>query len=208
MPRSFPETLAIASLALAVLVAPPAARPRPAPHRHAAGVAAALRRIETSVDPCGETATMLAVLARLDGCRYEIRTSATADRNLFDRPATITWNPDLRSALEPSCDRDPTASLLHELVHAVDECEGRNPGEHELEAVRIENIYRRAAGLCQRTRYGGDVLPASMTRECGRDRCTCGVPTASQPPTLVRAPASEGVAADSAPAEAGAEPVR
>ena len=201
MSRSLREILAIGGLGVAVLVGPPAVHFRPVSgHRAAqgAGVTAALRRIETSVDPCGETATMLAVLERLDGCRYEIRTSATAERNLFDRHATITWNPELRSELEPSCDRDPTASLLHELVHAVDECEGRNPGEHELDAVRIENIYRRAAGLCQRTRYGDDVLPASMTRQCERDRCTCALPhQPAEGPVIVRAPARENVAADS-----------
>jgi hypothetical protein len=43
--------------------------------------------------------------------------------------------------------RDPTASLVHELAHAAQDCSGLNPGEHELEAVRIENIYRRASGL-------------------------------------------------------------
>ena len=207
MPRSLAEMLAIASLVLAVLVAPPAARPGPVPHRRTGGVAAAIRRIETSVDPCGETSTVLAVLERLDGCGYQIRTSATAERNLFDRDA-ITWNPELRSELEPSCDRDPTASLLHELVHALDACDGRNPGERELEAVRIENIYRRAAGLCQRTRYGNDRLPAAMVRECTRERCTCKVPSAPDVPTIAREPLGEGVAADSAPAETGAESPR
>ncbi|HLY37728.1 MAG TPA: hypothetical protein VKU61_06820 [Candidatus Binatia bacterium] len=207
MPRSLAAILAIASVVLAVLVAPPAARPGAVPHRRTAGVAAAIRRIETSVDPCGETSTLLAVLERLDDCGYQIRTSATAERNLFDRNA-ITWNPELRSELEPSCDRDPTASLLHELVHAADACDGRNPGERELEAVRIENIYRRAAGLCQRTRYGNLPLPASMVKECTRERCTCVVPSVPDAPTVVRAPLGEGLAADSAPADAGAESVR
>ena len=62
--------------------------------------------------------------------------------------------------------RDPTASLLHEIVHAVHDCEGLDPGAHELDAVRIENIYRRAAGLCQRTGYGDVPLPAAMVRVC------------------------------------------
>jgi hypothetical protein len=101
---------------------------------------------------------------------------------VFDRPVdhhgrplrrTIGWNPALRSELEPGRDgdpgeplrRDPTASLLHELVHAAHDCQGLNPGEHEFEAVRIENIYRRAAGLCQRPGYGDEPLPASAVRE-------------------------------------------
>jgi hypothetical protein len=194
-----PRSVAVAFLMLAALASPVAAR------RHT--VTAALRRIEASVDPCGETATVHALLRKLEACRYDIRTSVTAERNLYDRRA-ITWNPDLRSELEPSCDRDPTASLLHELVHALDACDGRNPGERELEAVRIENIYRRAAGLCQRTRYGSDPLPASMVRECTPGRCTCTAPSAPETPTMVHAPLGERVAADSAPAEAGAESVR
>jgi hypothetical protein len=51
-----------------------------------------------------------------------------------------------------------------------------NPGEHELEAVRIENIYRRAAGLPQRRGYGELALPAQMVRLCGSGACSCAVP--------------------------------
>ena len=184
MPRSFAEIVAIASLVLVLVGAPPAARSHAVRHRHepeAGAVADAIRRIEESVDPCGETGAVRSVLRRLERCGYDVRTSATAERNLFDR-RTITWNPDLRSELEPACEddpatpvlRDPTASLLHELVHAADDCEGRNPGEHELDAVRIENVYRRAAGLCQRTRYGDAPLPASMTRRCADPTTTVG----------------------------------
>src|SRR5262245_56518983 len=99
------RSLAVAFLTLAALATPAAARRHAGPAR---GVTAALRRIEASVDPCGETATVRAVLQKLDACRYEIRTSMTAARNLYDRRA-ITWNPELRSELEPRCDRDPTA---------------------------------------------------------------------------------------------------
>ena len=140
----------------------------------------ALDRIARAADPCGESVELRAVLDRLDGCHYQICTSESADRNVFDRPSdasdagTITWNPDLRSPLEEGCDddrahalqRDPTASLLHELVHAGQACAGLNPGDYELEAVRIENIYRRAAGLCQRTSYGDTPLPLAMVRTC------------------------------------------
>jgi hypothetical protein len=134
-----------------------------------------------------------------------IRVSSTADRNLFER-GTITWNPDLRSELEPAPDpvmRDPIASLVHELVHAAQRCAGLNPGEHELEAVRIENIYRRAAGLAQRTRYGDELLPPAMLRLCRPERCPCSIP----PPADERAPVPNALpagqqAADSAPAPA------
>ena len=165
----------------------------------------ALRRIRQSVDPCGESPQIAQLLKRLDRCPgYEIRTSSTADRNLFDR-RIITWNPDLRSELEAACDgdattpvlRDPTASLLHELVHAVHDCEGRNPGKGEFEAVRIENIYRRAAHLCQRTRYGDAPLPLAMMR----DASTCSIAGVR---TAVDAPAP----ADSASPAGDAESAR
>ena len=157
------------------------------PHGNDGGrVVEALTRLRASVDPCGQSGQVLAVLDRVEHCAratYEICTSRTADRNLFYRPTAtpgsnapriITWNPDLHSELERSCDanpshpvtRDPVASLLHELVHALEDCEGLEPGEHELEAVRIENIYRRSAGLCQRHRYGDEPLPPAMSTTC------------------------------------------
>src|SRR5262249_42721705 len=62
------------------------------------------------------------------------------------------------------------------IVHAVDDCRGLNPGEHELDAVRIENIYRRAAGLCQRSRYGDELLPDDAIRPCAAGGCACARP--------------------------------
>src|SRR5438045_3158995 len=178
---------ACVTLACIISAAAPARADRVACRDGADGtrVAAALGRIRGGVDPCGESAEVAAVLRRVERCAYEVCTSVTADRNLFDR-AVVTWNPDLTSEVESTRDdtggtavlRDPTASLLHELVHAADDCEGRNPGEHELEAVRIENIYRRAAGLAQRTGYGELRLPPSMIRECRPGRCTCPRPGA------------------------------
>ena len=159
-------------------------------------VADALVRLRAAADPCGESAELTAVLDALVACptaRYEICINPGADRNLFDRPntrdgvRTILWNPDLSSELEPRCDehgsavrREPTASLLHEIVHAAHDCTGLEPGQHELEAVRIENIYRRAARLPQRAGYGAEQLPPSMRRTCGPASCTCGVPGASE----------------------------
>lgn len=161
------------------------------------GITESLTRIERSIDPCGESAQIGALLEQLHRCSantYQICTDRDADRNVFDRPVeqvgealprTITWNPELRSELEPDCDgdrtrpllRDPTASLLHELVHAVQDCVGLNPGEHELEAVQMENIYRRSAGLCQRRSYGDQPLPAAMVKVCGGKACPCTPPT-------------------------------
>jgi NleD-like pathogen effector protein (putative zinc metallopeptidase) len=164
-------------------------------------LADALDRVARAVDPCGESPLVADVLAAIARCRarsYRICTRPTSRRNEMERPEdargaplprTIVWNPALRTELERGCDgdpaapvlRDPTASLLHELVHAADDCRGVNPGEHELDAVRIENAYRRAAGLCQRTGYGDVPLPASVVRSCGPRRCACepGAPAAA-----------------------------
>jgi hypothetical protein len=182
----------------------------------AARIANALSHLRGTVDPCGESSEIAAVLDRLERCAaasYEICTSATVDRNVLHR-TTITWNPDLRSELEPGCDgdaaapvgRDPTASLLHELVHAADACDGRNPGDHELDAVRVENIYRRAAGLCQRTGYGTALLPAAMQRICTPGACPCSIPASADVGVpSVPAPTSGPHAADAAPPPAGSD---
>ena len=162
-------------------------------------IAQALAKIRQSIDPCRESAQIGAIfdtLARCTQASHRICTDVTASRNTFDRPigpdeprllGIITWNPELRSEIEDNCDgdpghlvrRDPTASLLHELVHAAQDCQGLNPGEHELEAVQIENIYRRAAGLCQRHGYGDDLLPAEMVRLCTAQSCPCSTPVES-----------------------------
>lgn len=161
--------------------------------RDANRIADAITRIKNSIDPCGRSAEVLEVLDQVESCVrtvYELCTDPAAARNVFDRPVTrsrdvpprtITWNPDLRTELEPACAadpseslrRDPTASLLHELVHAAQDCRGLNPGEHELDAVRIENIYRRSAGLCERSGYGDTALPSSMASECAVQSCSC-----------------------------------
>jgi hypothetical protein len=157
-----------------------------------ADVAAALSAIERSADPCGETAAVRDVVQQFQRCaRRGLRICAdrASERNFIERapvdeqgpPTTITWNPGLRSELEWGCDgdphkavrRDPTASLLHELVHAVQDCAGLDPADHEFEAVQIENIYRRANKLCQRTRYGSEPLPSEMRISCEPTDCRC-----------------------------------
>ena len=154
-------------------------------------VQAALARLEASVDPCGESAIVLDVVRDFKRCAmrgYRLCRDRDSARNFIERgtpnsdvPTTITWTPGLRTELERGCGgspgkpvlRDPLASLFHELVHAVQDCHGLDPAEHELEAVRIENIYRRAQGLCQRTRYGEALLPATMTMSCEPGNCQC-----------------------------------
>ena len=178
------------------------------PCRHASDarqVDEALARLRGANDPCGESAEVTAALDALAGCtaRYEICVSVSADRNLFDRPSsrdeirTIVWNPGLSSELEPRCEpggdplrREPTASLLHEIVHAAHDCAGLDPGHLELEAVRVENIYRRAAGLRQRGAYGSEPLPEAMLRSCEPGVSTCRVPASPLAGEVAR-PSSE-----------------
>src|SRR5262249_40947911 len=128
-----------------------------------------------------------------------------------EQTGTIVWNPELRSELEAGCDgdatrevtRDPVASLLHELVHAVDDCEGRDAASRELDAVRLENVYRRAAGLCQRTAYGDRRLARVRSNTCGRDaaRVTSSRREESDAPREAPRPAADGETAT--PAQSG-----
>jgi len=167
---------------------------------------------------------MLDDLQHCTRARYEICIDPTASRNLFERPdndgfGTITWNPQLRSELEDGCGsdpaghvmRDPVASLLHEIVHAAHDCAGLDAGEYELEAVRVENIYRRAAGLCPRHGYGDDRLPLEPTKGCAPARCDCSAAGASTAQRMPRPAAVPHRAADSqaTPDEiGGADPAR
>ena len=136
----------------------------------------------------------MAVLDKLEHCaatNYQICTDPQSDRNSFDRPLgspallrTVTWNPGLQTVIELGCGDDPTepvlrdstASLLHELTHAAQDCDGLEPSEYEFEAVRIENIYRRAVGMCQRNGYGDARLPRQMIKLCSPGKCSCTAP--------------------------------
>ena len=169
-------------------------------------ITAAISFIEQSLDPCGDTEEVLQLLdkVRHSPAIYRICTDPQADRNSFDRAPdqdgnlsrTITWNPKLHNELELGCDgdphkpvlRDPGASLLHELAHAAQDADGLDPGEHEMDAVRIENIYRRAAGMCQRAHYGSDPLPPRMIRVCDPGSCGCTSPGTASQPRLVSHP--------------------
>jgi hypothetical protein len=182
------------SLAIAGHPAPASAELLPCGVASDAGeIARVLARIGAAVDPCGESGLVrdvLETLRRCPGVGYRICRDADLRRNEFERPVAadgapltrvIHWNPGLRSELERGCGedaaapvlRDPAASLLHELAHAADDCRGLNPGERELDAVRVENVYRRAAGLCQRAAYGDDALPRAFVKECSPAHCSC-----------------------------------
>lgn len=179
------------TIALVLSMAAPAGAAPCASASAQAEVAAALARIENSIDPCGQSSALATAVSEYRRCGvavYPICLDRGSQRSFIERSGqagvemtTITWNPELRSELEPDCGgnptqpvlRDPTASLLHEIVHAVQDCAGLVPADHEFEAVRIENIYRRARGLCQRTRYGTEPLPSSMVVACEPEHCLC-----------------------------------
>jgi hypothetical protein len=183
----------------------------------AGDVGAALKQIEASIDPCGESIEITNVVRQFRICAprgYRVCRDPESARNFIEPglhegiPTTITWNPELRTELEGGCGtqaeqpvlRDPIASLLHEVTHAVQHCHGLDPTQHEFEAVRVENIYRRAQGLCQRTRYGDERLPVSMTVPCEPGNCHCapledGLRTAARDGN---APATDGSFAEAA----------
>jgi hypothetical protein len=187
-----------------------------------ADIAPALARIRAAIDPCGDSPVVAALLDKVERCAatsYRICTDLTSDRNWFDRPngdptrvRTITWNPALATPIEYGCDGDPgkpvlrdaTASLLHELAHAAQDCDGLDPTANEFDAVRIENIYRRSVGLCQRTVYGTDPLPPDMIRVCARGKCPCTTPPVAAPgPVTGPAPSlPAAVSADAQPVSA------
>ena len=81
---------------------------------------------------------------------------------------TINWNPNNTDPYGDGTKRDPCASLLHELRHALDgEKGGRDPRidgptgikTNEIEASKEENRYRKKHGLPQRKKYGRKDLP-------------------------------------------------
>jgi hypothetical protein len=184
----------------------------------------ALRTIERSVDPCGESLQLTRLQNSIQDApaTYRICTDLQADRNSFNRdadgseandPRNIIWNPALRTQLELGCDgdptkpvlRDPIASLVHELVHAAQDADGLDPTEHEFDAVRVENIYRRAAGICQRAHYGSVSLPLQMVKACEPGECLCTAPADRSEQRLVQlAPSSRMPGdAESAPPRPG-----
>lgn len=86
--------------------------------------------------------------------------------------STVHWDPNLKGKFSDGVERDPCASLFHELVHAKDGDQGMRdprtdvPGNNgikanEVKATAAENKYRKAKGLPIRTKYGDKDLPAS-----------------------------------------------
>ncbi len=92
--------------------------------------------------------------------------------------STVTWNPHDKSPIpgDPGVNLDPCATLLHELTHSWDNATGKlNRGEYgnskiqtcEVIATTVENDFRAANGLPQRTKYGDDPLPNNQSGATG-----------------------------------------
>ena len=86
--------------------------------------------------------------------------------------STVNWDPNLKGKFSDGVERDPCASLFHELVHSKDGDQGMRdprtdvPGNNgikanEVKATGAENKYRKAKGLPIRKKYGDKDLPAS-----------------------------------------------
>jgi hypothetical protein len=104
------------------------------------------------------------------------------------RDVIITWNLAIDAVPGPGdCHQaDPVSNLSHELHHAYQLLYAIpiRPADHfpvdpnEADAVSVENIYRRCAGMCQRDHYGFHNVPATTTCPCdpsgnnGPQRCT------------------------------------
>jgi hypothetical protein len=83
---------------------------------------------------------------------------------------TTGWDPGYTDPYGDGTARDPCASLLHELRHALDGEQGTRDSRldgatsiktNEIEASKEENRYRKKKGLPQRGKYGDKDLPAS-----------------------------------------------
>ena len=100
----------------------------------------------------------------LSSCSPSNGTNAT---NGTGTGSTTNWDPNY-SGPSGGVANDPCATLAHELDHAAHNDNGTNDftstGHNgiptaEIEACGVENEYRRANGLPERTHYGGRRLP-------------------------------------------------
>jgi hypothetical protein len=119
-------------------------------------------------------------------------------RNKTGIGSHVYWNPTSTVVLS-FCTADPTAELLHELVHASLDDKGiSNPAPvkgpdgpiagDEVTATTFENRYRTTDCQCLRAGYGGRrfPIPPSPTPACSTPKpSTTPTPTATPPPTTL-----------------------
>jgi hypothetical protein len=114
--------------------------------------------------------------------------------------STTKWEPGGTERYDTDVDRDPTAALFHELVHACDADKGMRDTsgvtgpdgdvkKNEVNAVTVENMYRMLAGLPLREKYGGKRLPGSGTTTTSSPTTTtsASTTTTTMPPGCANA---------------------
>jgi hypothetical protein len=162
------------------------------PACHQAEVHAALERIRAKLPEVQQ------MLKELDDAKYECRvvpkTTGVATTDTHGVHVIIGWpgQPGRRHA-DGSC-ADADASLVHELHHCW--VRARHHGEEpcayvptrtasgalvsarvscEFDAVRLENRYRKAVGLCERLTYDFLMVPGAE-RTCAAQEAVCPAP--------------------------------
>lgn len=144
-------------------------------------VQAAIQAIKDANDPEGELRALIEALEMSANC-HVIRQTDTEqgshckpddpkkEKDRSGTGTTIEWEADSTDLYDTDVARDPTAALLHELAHAAAADQGLAtdetvPGpdgpidQDEQYAVVIENIYRDAVNIPERTKYGNRELP-------------------------------------------------
>ena len=159
----------------------------------AQGVFAALNQIRVT-DP--ELGAMIDALES-STIRHTIKQTrgiTTSEGDDDDHHQDVFYNPRLNKQFpgDGVC-VDPIAALLHELYHAFENQNGTLQANREdtsvngikkseLNAVNVENLYRRLHGLCPRTQYGAKKLPAQdLIGACPNQMLSMPCPTPVSP---------------------------
>lgn len=174
--RSRQRALAAFSVVFLALVLAPAATAHIVIQGDAAFVAAAEECLERIANSGGKAAANVNQLTNsgnihtitqttgLSSCSPNNGTKAT---NGTGTGSTSNWDPNYAGP-SGGVANDPCATLAHELDHAKHNDSGTNDftstGHNgiptaEIEACNVENEYRSANGLPERTHYGGKRLP-------------------------------------------------
>lgn len=180
------------------------------PQCHQAEVRAALDRIRAKLPEADQ------MLKELDDAGYECRvvpkTTGAAITDTDGKHVVIGWpgQPGRRHA-DGSC-IDADASLVHELHHCW--VRSKHGGEEpcagvptrtasgalvvakascEFDAVRLENRYRKAVGLCERLTYENLLVPGAV-RSCAAGEEACPVSTACTGSVAAQAPRADTAA--------------
>jgi hypothetical protein len=180
---SVPTQAVPASVAAEPVPCPPVLYPTPAGGGiKVDGDDAFKKRVQKALEEIGKTKAGKEVLDSLNASKntHTIQETKTP-KGSSNRPddfkkagdgtgtgSTTKWEPEGTDRYDEDVNRDPTAALFHELVHACDADKGTRDGsvdpgsdikKNEIEATKKENEYRKEKGLPERKKYGGKPLP-------------------------------------------------